>query len=344
MILKWLIGWCLLITYGQCFAEHLDISGAGATFPAPIYIRWAELYEKKTHVQINYQPIGSGGGIQQIIAGTVQFGASDKPLNDKELNKYKLIQFPTLLGGVVPIYHIPEIKNQSLKISGEVLSEIFMGKILYWNDPKIQLLNPNLKLPEKRITVVHRSDGSGTSFLFTHYLSQVSKEWSEKIGSDVSIQWPVGIGSKGNDGVVVFVKQIPYSIGYVEYSYVCIHHLQYMQLQNATGDFIEPSIESITSAAKGANWQESNLLLNASKINHAWPITGATFILMKQQIDDRNRKETQAILRFFDWIFKNGDSEAIKLHFAPLPLTIKKQIHQQWEQNFMMKKTTGTDI
>lgn len=342
MVFNKLIYILLILSATLCHAQRIDISGAGATFPAPIYIRWAELYEKQTQVRINYQPIGSGGGIQQVIAGTVHFGASDKPLSEKELRKNKLVQFPTLLGGVVPVYHIPELGNAPLKMTGELLSEIFLGKVIYWNDPKIQALNPEVLLPAKKITVVHRSDGSGTTFLLTHYLSQISSEWMTKVGSDVAVRWPVGIGGKGNDGIVVFIKQIPYSIGYVEYSYVCMHHLQFTKLKNSADNFIEPSIESITAAAKDANWQESNLLLNRLELKNVWPITGATFILMRQEINDSNRQETKNILNFINWAFQHGDKEAIKLHFAPLPTSIKKQIFQQWQQEFIDKSLSMT--
>jgi phosphate transport system substrate-binding protein len=323
----------LTIFSSPLFAEEIDISGAGATFPAPIYIRWAEIYEKLKHVRINYQAIGSGGGIQQIMAGTVHFGATDKPLTQEQLTKNHLIQFPTLLGGVVPVYNIPEIKSP-LKMNGDILAEIFMGKITNWNDAKIQILNPAVALPNKKITVIHRSDGSGTSFLFTHYLSQVSAEWKQSVGNDVSVQWPVGLGGKGNDGIVVFVKQIPYSIGYVEYSYVHTHQLQYTSLENAAHHFVEPSIETIKAAAKNANWKEPFLILTNQKMSNAWPITGATFILMKEQAHTANLKESIAILNFFDWAFKHGDSEAIKLNFVPIPNTVVQFIENEWKNQF----------
>jgi phosphate transport system substrate-binding protein len=315
------------------FAEEIDISGAGATFPAPIYIRWAEIYEKIEHIRINYQAIGSGGGIQQIIAGTVHFGATDKPLTQEQLSKNHLIQFPTLLGAVVPVYHIPEIKAP-IKMTGEILADIFMGKISVWNDARIQTLNPDIALPNKKITVIHRSDGSGTSFLFTHYLSQVSHAWKKSIGSDVYVQWPIGLGGKGNDGIVVFVKQIPYSVGYVEYSYVLTHHLQYPLLENAAHHFIEPSIDSIKAAAENANWQDPFLILTNQNMPNAWPITGATFILMKDQAHALNPKENIAILKFFSWGFKHGNNEAIKLNFVPLPNTVIDFIKDEWHKQF----------
>ena len=321
-------------------AEEIDVSGAGATFPAPIYIRWAELYEKHEHVRINYQAIGSGGGIQQITAGTVHFGATDKPLTQEQLTKNHLIQFPTLLGGVVPVYNIPEIKAP-IKMKGEILAEIFMGKITHWNDSKIQNLNPDVILPNKKITVIHRSDGSGTSFLFTYYLSQVSDAWKKKVGHDVYVQWPIGLGGKGNDGIVVFVKQIPYSIGYVEYSYVRTHQMQYMSLENSAHQFIEPSIETIKASAEHANWKEPFLILTNQKISNAWPITGATFILMKEQAHTTNLKESIAILNFFNWAFKYGDTEAIKLNFVPLPKNVVQYIENEWKKKFKYENKNG---
>jgi phosphate transport system substrate-binding protein len=316
---------------GPAGAAAGGVSGAGATFPAPLYAKWAETYKASTNVALNYQAIGSGGGIKQIEAKTVDFGASDKPLKPEELDKQGLYQFPTVVGGVAPILNLAGIQPGQVKLSGEVLAAIFLGDIKTWNDPKITALNPGVKLPSMPITVVHRADGSGTSFLFTSYLAAKSPDWKTKVGASDAVQWPVGLGGKGNDGVAAFVKQTAGSIGYVEYAYAKQNNMTYADMQNHDGSFVAPTAQAFGAAAAGADWSKAPgnyLLLLDQPGAQSWPITGATFILVyKQQADAGKGK---AVLQFFDWAWKNGDAQASALDYVPLPAEVKDQMRKQW--------------
>jgi phosphate transport system substrate-binding protein len=315
-------------------APAADISGAGATFPAPIYAKWAEAYKAQTGVGLNYQAIGSGGGIKQIKAKTVDFGASDKPLKPEELDAAGLFQFPTVVGGVVPVVNIPGIEAGQIKLSGTVLAAIFYGQITKWDDANIVKLNPGVKLPSMPITVVHRSDGSGTSFLFTSYLSMKSKGWADKVGASDSVNWPVGLGGKGNDGVAAFVKQTQGSIGYVEYAYAKQNHAAYVLVQNKDGKFPQPTAPDFAAAAAGAKWSAAPgnylLLLDQPGAN-SWPIVGATFILVYK--DQQNAQAGEQVLKFYDWAYKNGDAAASALDYVPLPAAVKTLIRKQWVAN-----------
>jgi phosphate transport system substrate-binding protein len=321
----------------------VDITGAGATFPYPIYAKWAESYNVKTGVKLNYQSIGSGGGIKQITNKTVDFGASDKPLKPEELEKAGLTQFPTVVGGVVPVVNIPGVENGELVLSGEVLADIFLKKITKWNDAAIKALNPSLTLPDAAITVVHRSDGSGTTFVFANYLSKVSKEWNDKVGADTSVAWPTGVGGKGNEGVASYAQRIKYSIGYVEFAYAKQNNLPYAALKNREGEVVKPSIESFQSAAKYAEWEKApgfyEILTNEAG-KATWPIAGATFILMhKSQANVVNAAE---VLKFFDWGYNNGGLMAKGLDYVPMPDSVVKIIQTSWKQN--IKAADGTAI
>jgi phosphate transport system substrate-binding protein len=308
----------------------VQISGAGATFPAPLYAKWAEAAKPATGITMNYQAIGSGGGIKQIQANTVAFGASDKPLRPEELEKGGLLQFPTVMGGVVPVANLPGVQPGGLKLTGPVLADIYLGKIKTWSAPEITALNAGAKLPNMPITVVHRSDGSGTTFLFTSYLAQVAPQWG-KVGASDSVAWPTGLGGKGNDGVAAFVKQTPGAIGYVEYAYAKQNNMTYAQLQNASGAFVAPTAANFAAAAAGADWAKAPgfylLLLNQPGQN-AWPITGATFILVHRQQTDPS--QGRAVLSFFDWAYKNGDAQAQALDYVPLPDSVKTLVRQSW--------------
>jgi phosphate transport system substrate-binding protein len=309
-----------------------DITGAGATFPFPIYSKWAEAYKKETNIGLNYQSIGSGGGIRQIKAKTVAFGATDAPLKGEDLTKDGLIQFPTVMGGVVPAINIAGIDARQLKLTGPILAEIYMGTVKKWNDPKIVALNSGLKLPDANINPVYRSDGSGTTFVFTDYLAKVSAEWKSKVGANTSVQWAVGIGGKGNEGVSASVKQVANSIGYVEYAYAKQNKLSYALIQNADGNFPDPDDKSFQAAAANADWNAApgfGISLNNQKGAEAWPITAATFLLVHAKPE--KPEEVQAALKFVDWAFKNGDKLALDLEYVPLPATVKDQVRASWK-------------
>ena len=311
-----------------------SISGAGATFPAPIYARWAEEYKSARGQTLNYQAIGSGGGVKQIQANTVDFGASDKPMKPEDLDKDGLYQFPTVVGGVVPVVNLPGIQPGQVKLTGALLADIYLGNIKSWSDPKIAAANPGVKLPNLPITVVHRSDGSGTSFLYTTYLSSKSPAWAQKVGANDAVQWPVGIGGKGNDGVAAFVKQTPGAIGYVEYAYAAQNKMAYTQLQDHDGAFVSPTAQAFAAAASGADWAKApgNYLLLIDQAGAgAWPITGATFILVHKLQADANRGK--AVLSFFDWAYTHGDEAATKLDYVPLPQQVKDMVRKQWSEN-----------
>jgi phosphate transport system substrate-binding protein len=306
-----------------------DVTGAGATFPAPLYAKWASDYNKATGVKINYQSVGSGAGIKQIEAKTVDFGASDMPLTDDALIKAGLVQFPTVIGGVVPVVNIPGIAAGQMKLSGQVLGDIFLGKITKWNDAAIKAINPGLNLPDAAIAPVRRADGSGTSFIFTNYLSKVNAEWKSKVGEGTAVNWPTGAGGKGNEGVAAFVSRLPNSIGYVEYAYVKQNKMVFALMQNSAGAFVSPDDSAFKAAAAGADWAKSyyQILTNQAG-KDSWPITGATFILM-HKLQDKPEKAAAA-LKFFDWAYKNGDKVADDLDYVPMPDAVKATIAKGW--------------
>jgi phosphate transport system substrate-binding protein len=321
----------ILATAALSPAHAANISGAGATFPAPLYAKWAETYRATTGVGLNYQAIGSGGGIKQIKAKTVDFGASDKPLKPAELAASGLYQFPTVMGGVVPVVNLPGIKPGQVKLTGAVLADIFMGGIKKWNDPRIAGLNKGVKLPPLPITVVHRSDGSGTSFLFTSYLAMKNPLWAKKVGASDAVSWPTGIGGKGNDGVSAFVKQTMGSIGYVEYAYAKQNKATFVLLQNKAGQFVAPAAANFAAAAAGAQWAKApgNYVLLLDQAGpKAWPITGATFILVYR--NQANAATGGSVLKFFDWAYKAGDASAAQLDYVPLPADVKALVRKQW--------------
>ena len=312
--------------------QAADITGAGATFPFPIYAKWAEAYKKETGTGLNYQSIGSGGGIRQIKAKTVAFGATDAPLKGEDLTKDGLIQFPTVMGGVVPAVNIAGVEPGKLKLSGEIIAQIYMGDIKKWNDPKIVALNAGVTLPDANINPVYRSDGSGTTFVFSDYLSKVSADWKSKLGTNTAVQWPVGIGGKGNEGVSASVKQVANSIGYVEYAYAKQNKLSHALVKNADGNFPAPEEKAFQAAAANANWQEQpgfGISLNNQKGAQAWPITSATFILVYAKPE--KPEETQAALKFFDWAYKSGDKLASDLDYVALPANVKDQVRNAWK-------------
>jgi phosphate transport system substrate-binding protein len=312
-------------------AASQEITGAGATFPAPLYSKWASEYNKATNIKINYQSVGSGAGIKQIEAKTVIFGASDMPLTDDKLAASGLFQFPTAIGGVVPVINLKGIEPGQMKLSGAVLADIFLGKINKWDDAAIKSLNPALALPDQAITVVRRADGSGTTFIWTNYLSKVSKEFKETIGEGTAVSWKVGAGGKGNEGVSAMVRQLPGSLGYVEYAYVKQAKMNWVQVQNAVGTWVAPTEDAFKAAAANADWNKSYFqILTNQAGKEAWPITGATFILVYLKPDDVAKSKTA--LTFFDWAFANGDKAADELDYVALPLAVKNKIRADWKQ------------
>ena len=312
-------------------AQAAGISGAGATAPQPVYTKWAGEYRNKTGVQVNYQGIGSGGGIKQIEAKTVDFGASDKPLSAADLSSHGLLQFPTVIVGIVPVANLPGLQPGQLHLSGPVLADIYLGEIKRWSDPRIAGLNKGLRLPNLPITVVHRSDGSGTTFLYTSYLSDISPAWKGKVGASDSVQWPTGQGGKGNDGVAAFVKQTPGSIGYVEYAFAKQNNLQYADLQNHDGQFVAPTEAAFSAAAAHADWAHAPgyapVLRNQPGAD-SWPIAGATFILIYKQ--QQNAAAGTNVIKFFDWSYANGDGMAGQLAYVPLPASVKSLVRHAW--------------
>jgi phosphate transport system substrate-binding protein len=311
------------------FAVAQDVTGAGATFPAPLYAKWASDYNKATGVKINYQSVGSGAGIKQIDAKTVAFGASDMPLKDEELAKKGQIQFPTVIGGVVPVVNIKGVEPGQLRLNGQVLGDIYLGKITKWSDPAVKALNPNLALPDAAISPVRRADGSGTTFIFTNYLSKVNPEWKAKVGEGTAVNWPTGAGGKGNEGVAAFVGRLPNSIGYVEYAYVKQNKMNYALMQNSAGQFVAPDDTAFKAAAAGADWSKSYYqILTNQPGAQSWPITGATFILM-HKVQDKP-EQAAATLKFFEWAYKNGDETASALDYVPMPDSVKTQVMKMW--------------
>lgn len=321
-------------------AHAQEITGAGATFPAPLYAKWASEYNKATGVKMNYQSIGSGGGIKQIDAKTVDFGASDMPQKEEDLAKKGQIQFPTVIGGVVPVINVKGIEPGQMKLNGQVLGDIYLGKITKWNDSAIKALNPALALPDAAIAQVRRADGSGTSFIFTNYLSKVNKEWKDKVGEGTAVNWPIGAGGKGNEGVAAFVGRLPNSIGYVEYSYVKQNKMNYVVMQNAAGNFVKPEDDTFKAAAAGAEWNKTfyQILTNQSG-KEAWPISGATFILMHAKQD--KPASAAEVLKFFAWAYKNGAKAATDLDYVPMPAPVVASVEKLWGE---IKDTAGKSI
>jgi phosphate transport system substrate-binding protein len=308
-----------------------DISGAGASFPYPVYAKWADSYKKSANVNLNYQSIGSGGGIKQIIAKTVTFGATDAPMKAEDLEKNGLIQFPTVIGGVVPVVNLDGIKPGAIKIDGPTLAKIFLGEVKTWNDAAIAKLNPGVNLPSTAIAIVHRSDGSGTTFLFTNYLGKVSKDWDDKVGVSTAVKWPAGIGAKGNEGVANTVAQTKGAIGYVEFAYVKQNKMVHLNMINKDGKTVEPSIAAFQAAAAGADWSKAkgfNLIITDQAGEKTWPIAGATFILIHKQPADA--AAAADALKFFDWAYKNGAKEAEALDYVPLPEATAALVRNEW--------------
>jgi phosphate transport system substrate-binding protein len=330
--------------WGATQAVAADITGAGATFPYPVYAKWAETYRTKTGVGLNYQSIGSGGGIKQIQNKTVDFGATDMPLKPEDLEKDGLVQFPTVIGGDVPVVNLKDVKPGELKLTGPVIADIFLGKLTKWNDPAIAALNKGAKLPDQNITVVHRSDGSGTTFIWTNYLSKVSPDWKSKVGEGTSVSWPTGVGGKGNEGVASYVQRIAGAIGYVEFAYALQNKMITAAVQNKAGEFVQAHEKSFAAAAAGADWSKAPgfyLILTDQAGREAWPVSGATFILMhKVQAKPETAKE---VLKFFSWAYsEEGDKLAASLDYVPLPPSVVGQIEAAWKSQF--KDASGKPV
>jgi phosphate transport system substrate-binding protein len=324
-------------------ASAAEISGAGATFPYPIYAKWAEAYKAKTGIGLNYQSIGSGGGIKQIKSKTVDFGASDMPLKAEELESAGLVQFPMVMGGVVPVLNVKGIQPGQLKLDGDLVADIYLGKVKKWNDPKIAALNAGVNLPDQAIAVVHRSDGSGTTFIFVEYLSKVSREWAEKVGANTSVEWPVGLGGKGNEGVAALTSRTDGAIGYVEYAYAKQNKLAFALMKNKDGAYVAPESKSFQAAAANADWAKAagfNLLLTDQPGKDSWPISGATFILMyKKQEKPEIAKQ---VLDFFAWAYKSGGPLAEGLDYVPMPAKVVELVEGTWKQE--IKAPTGQPV
>ena len=306
-----------------------DVTGAGATFPAPLYAKWADAYNKATGARINYQSVGSGAGLNQIRNKTVDFGASDMPLKDDALAKDGLVQFPTVIGGVVPVVNIKGVAPGQIKLTGQVLGDIYLGKITKWNDAALTALNPGVALPDAAISVVRRADGSGTSFIFTNYLSKVNPEWQAKVGEGTAVNWPTGAGGKGNEGVAAFVNRLPNSIGYVEYAYVKQNKMTYTLLKNKDGTFAAPDDLNFKAAAASADWSKSFYqVLTDQPGKDTWPLSGATFIMMHKAQD--KPAQAASTLKFFEWAFNTGDKMAAELEYVPLPDPVKAMVRKLW--------------
>ncbi|RCS58115.1 phosphate ABC transporter substrate-binding protein PstS [Parvibium lacunae] len=313
-------------------AQATEITGAGASFPAPLYAKWADAYQKATGVKLNYQSIGSSGGIRQIKAKTVDFGASDAPLKQDELDKDGMIQFPMAMGGVVPVMNLAGVQPGQIRMTPAILADIYLGKITKWNDKALTDLNPSVKLPDQNISVVRRADGSGTTFIFTNYLSKISADWKQRVGEGATVNWPVGLGGKGNEGVAAFIQRIPASIGYVEYSYAKKNKLTFALLQNKAGNYVAPDDLTFKAAAAGAKWNESFAqILTDQAGKDAWPITGATFILLYK--NQEKAQQGAEVLKFFDWAYKNGDKMAEELDYVPMPENVANLVRAQWSSS-----------
>ncbi len=326
----------ILLAHDATALAQTTIAGAGATFPYPIYSRWAEAYREETGNSLNYQSIGSGGGLAQIQARTVDFGASDMPLEPELLEQRGLVQFPAIIGGVVPVLNLEGIEEGELRLTGPVLADIYRGEITRWDDEQIAELNPDLELPDQSIAVVHRADGSGTTFLFTDYLSKVSEEWQSEVGSSTQVRWPTGVGGQGNAGVAAMVQQTSGGIGYVEFAYAEENDLPYAQLRNRAEQFVSPSIETFQAAAADAEWGEAEdfyVILTNQGGQNDWPITGASFILVPQQT--QNPENTRAALSYFDWAFQNGDELARELDYVPVPASLADTIREYWREEIV---------
>jgi phosphate transport system substrate-binding protein len=324
----------MLLGFATLSAQAVDITGAGATFPFPVYAKWAAEFKAATGNAVNYQSIGSGGGVQQITAKTVDFGATDDPMSGEQLDKIGLMQFPAVIGGTVPVVNIEGVKPGQLKLTGQVLADIYMGKIKKWNDSAVQSLNAELKLPSADIIVVHRSDGSGTTFGFTNYLSKVSTDWKEKVGEGKAIKWPAGQGGKGNEGVSAYVKQLKNSIGYVEFAYAKQNGLAWAQMQNQAGNFVQPELKSFAAAAANAKWDSApgmGVVLTNQPGADSWPVTSATFILIYK--DQAKPENGRTALAFFDWAFEKGAKTAADMDYVPLPKEVTDQIRTAWKAN-----------
>ena len=318
---------CLAGMGSAAFAQ--DVTGAGATFPAPLYAKWADAYNKANGARLNYQSVGSGAGLNQIRAKTVDFGASDMPLKDDQLAKDGLVQFPTVIGGVVPVVNIKGIAPGQIRLTGQLLGDIYLAKITRWNDPALTALNPGVPLPDAAISVVRRADGSGTSFIFTNYLSKVNSEWQAKVGEGTAVNWPTGAGGKGNEGVAAFVSRLPNSIGYVEYAYVKQNKMTHTLLKNKDGNFATPDDANFKAAAASADWSKTFYqVLTDQAGKEAWPLTGATFIMM-QRSQDKPVNASNA-LKFFDWAYTHGDKMAADLEYVALPDAVKTLVRKQW--------------
>ena len=319
---------------GVAAAQDITITGAGASFPFPVYSQWANKYHEMTGVKLNYQSIGSGGGIAQIKAKTVDFGASDAPLNAEELNEAGLMQFPMVMGGVVLVVNLDGVAAGQVKLTPAVLADIFLGKITKWNDAALTAINEGVTLPDLDITVVYRADGSGTTWIFTNYLDKISPEWHEKVGTDKAVEWPLGVGGKGNEGVSQYVMKVKGAIGYVEFAYALQNNMAYTQLQNGAGQFVAPTIESFQAAAANADWANAPgfyMVLTNQPGDASWPITGASFILIyKEQAD---AKIAEAMLNFFDWGFKHGTDIAKALNYVPMPENVIAQVESLWKSS-----------
>ena len=321
----------ILLSVVAVSATAQEVTGAGATFPAPLYSKWASDYNKVTNIKINYQSVGSGAGIKQIEAKTVTFGASDMPLTDEKLAASGLFQFPTAIGGVVPVINVKGIEPGQLKLSGTLIADIFLGKITKWDDAAIKALNPSLTLPDQAITVVRRADGSGTTFIWTNYLSKVSKEFKDTIGEGTAVNWKVGAGGKGNEGVAAMVRQLPGTLGYVEFAYVKQTKMNWVNVQNAAGTWVAPTEEAFKAAAANADWNRTYFqILTNQAGKEAWPISGATFILVYLKPEDAAKSKTA--IAFFDWAFASGDRAADDLDYVALPLTVKNKIRADWKR------------
>ena len=314
---------------------YAQVTGAGATFPAPLYAKWAEAYNKATNMQINYQSVGSGAGLKQIEAKTVAFGASDMPLTDDKLKETGLFQFPTVIGGVVPVINVKGIEAGQLRLTGTIIADIYLAKITKWDDPAIKALNPKLPLPSEEINIVRRADGSGTTFIWTNYLSKINKEFKDTIGEGTAVSWKKGAGGKGNEGVSAMVKQLPSSIGYVEYAYVKQTKMNWVQVQNSAGTWVAPDEDAFRAAAANAEWNKTyyQILTNQSG-KGAWPISGATFILV--HVKPTNPVQVKESLKFFDWAFTSGDKLADELDYVALPINVKNKIREDWKKLGLM--------
>ncbi len=340
LLIATVFGAVALLAPGAHAAGVKSITGAGSTFAYPLYSAWADRYAKQTGIELNYQSIGSGGGIRQIEAGTVDFGASDAPLTVKQLSQQGLVQFPAAMGGVIPTINVPGIKPGRMVISGSVLAAIYLGKITRWDDPAITKLNPDLNLPNLRITVVHRSDGSGTTFIFTDYLAKVSRAWKKQVGVGKAVSWPSSgnVGGKGNEGVAAYVQRIKGAIGYNEYAYVLQNHMNYADMYNRAGRRVAPTAKNFAAAAANADWANAPgyyLMLTDQPGANSWPITGATFVLVHARPKNPNR--VRAVLKFFDWGFMHGRDIAGRLDYIPMPKKVVSLIKKTWHRQVMVK-------